>query len=323
MWIYEICLHSPLWDSPTSNTTPEFPPCRVRMLHRTMKAMSSYFDILVAVPDQLLYRLSLSAWAGWFYANIVACKLVFLQDKERYGETNLEDIARSILLPTSVGPGSPHSSCSMNLGSAEVGICWDPCLVAREAGVQQHFERVIRKLKFTFPADPTAPDRCAAGELESSDHDPLFCMAFLQSRVLTGYSKRMNNHLSRSAPVDVTSASGSSSALTPESSASIPYQQHHLSSLVGKTATSQAHSQYGTRPISSRALNNLPTEVDYAQPTLRDHLVPFINSLNHAIDFEGIEIPASLPLPQGMTEPNPYDDIVWDLMMEDFSMPPL
>lgn len=80
------------------------------MLYRSLIGMKTYLKTLIEIPDPALYYLGFPSWAGWFYATIVACKLVFLNDNERQGRALMDGIQGELdsLLPAHFLPGASH-----------------------------------------------------------------------------------------------------------------------------------------------------------------------------------------------------------------------
>ncbi|KAF2652369.1 hypothetical protein K491DRAFT_577449, partial [Lophiostoma macrostomum CBS 122681] len=73
--IHECSLHSALW--PSHNTSGiMMTAARSKMLHRTMQAVKSYLDAILALDDASLFHLTLPSWCGWFYSHVINCKVV-------------------------------------------------------------------------------------------------------------------------------------------------------------------------------------------------------------------------------------------------------
>lgn len=116
------------------------------MLYRTMNAMKSYFHMLINATNKSLHQLGFVSWAGWFYANIVACKLVFLLENERQNQSGPEGVQTGLtnLLPECVRPTGPSEFCALPSGD----MFWDPVTVAKEAEVKELFEKLLKRMQF-------------------------------------------------------------------------------------------------------------------------------------------------------------------------------
>ncbi|KAF2008161.1 hypothetical protein P154DRAFT_392929, partial [Amniculicola lignicola CBS 123094] len=77
LWVHESALHGVLWDTPENPTS--LSALRITNLFRSVAAMKTIITTLLDVPQKSLYHLAFPSWSGWFYAIILACKLVFLQ----------------------------------------------------------------------------------------------------------------------------------------------------------------------------------------------------------------------------------------------------
>lgn len=151
MAINEICLHSLLWESPPQHSSLTLSLPRLKMLHRTMEGATSYLSTIVQSQQSKLYQLGIGSWAGWFYAVIVVCKLVFLRDNERLGRTHLDDIPEEIenLLPQDQAPlvvETERTECIDEPG-------WGASAVARDYHILQLLDQLMEKLRCTLPAD--------------------------------------------------------------------------------------------------------------------------------------------------------------------------
>jgi hypothetical protein len=287
MWIHESCLHSPLWDIETKNAPSTLTAGRLRMLHSTMTAMKSYFNTLMDMQEQSLYYLALPTWAGWFYANIIACKLVFLKDSERPCQANGQEVPETLrsLLPENFGDGAPHDFCSLSSGNAHVAS-WEPTAVAKESEAQELFVKLINKLSFSLPKDT---DLSIASK---GDRDPLCNIACLQNSLLSGFTKRMKEHTASLRAMNA--LLGTPSDITPTS---IPASDPETSPEQISQATIPRHASAGGDPS--------------------EHFSPFLASLNfNTMNFDG------MGMPTGHEQQDAYADWMWDLMMDDF-IPPI
>ncbi|KAF2831676.1 hypothetical protein CC86DRAFT_142368 [Ophiobolus disseminans] len=287
MGINEVCLYSSLWGTSPQQIT--LPPslARLKMLHRTMEAGTSYLNTLLRAPESQLYHLSLGTWAGWFYAVIVICRLVFLQENERMGRTALDDIPEEIdnILPRNLdGVVPPANDPGFDICPEDCG--WVALTVAREFNIRHLFDQFVEKLSCTLPAD------CAPWRKARDERDSLYAIASIQHTMLNGFIKRIERQ-------------------TPTVATSEGTAQY----LAGEGVTS-----YG--PFQPTWQTSQPIEVDANGRPGGILSLPFSSFMNFdSINFEGITLPASAFPPQGGEEI--YSDLMWDMVMDDFTMPSL
>lgn len=253
-----------------------------------MDAMKSYFHTLVATPQSALHHLAFPAWSGWLYATIVACKLVFLEDNERDADTDVEPSLCEIekLVSDKFTNGAPD--CQPPPPVVDAATAWDPIKVAAEAEVHQLFDRLFKLMQFTVPMDPKA---CTA------DHcDPLLRITFLQQSLFHGFTKRLKAHVEASARVDPNAAKSAQASQQDAVTGATPpqYQQNEVS---GVTLTPQAQ---------------------YAHQSIQRSPVPLIEQLHfNLLNFDSVLLPDTGP----MLQPPGYDDWLWDMAMDDFTIP--
>jgi len=151
-----------------------------------MEGATSYLTTLLQASPSDLYRLGLGSWAGWFYALVVVCKLVFLQDNERLGRAALEGITGEIdnLLPRGVAGDLQPNDAIPSLESSADESGWSAVAVAREYNIRKLFEQFMEKLTCTLPLDG-APWGKAPEE-----RDSLYSIACIQKLMTNGLFKR-------------------------------------------------------------------------------------------------------------------------------------
>jgi hypothetical protein len=185
--INEVCLHSSLWHISPEHSMLPLSLIRLKMLHGTMQAATSYLITLSQAPQTQLYQLGLGSWAGWFYVVIVVCKLVFLLENERLGCTELENVPEGID-SMNLDNAALHSN-PVGLEGVTADSDWDALAVSREYNVRGLFEQIVEKLRCTLPAD-SAPWKKARAE-----RDSLYSVACIQRVMLNGFNKRLNQQL--------------------------------------------------------------------------------------------------------------------------------
>jgi len=166
MWIHECCLHPSFWRASSSSYTALFSTSRINTLSHTLQVIKKHLNIILDTPQASLYHFAFPCWSSWFYAVIVACKIVFLSYNEHSGHTDLDTIPNEL---TQMFPNNCRSSIPIHhsFSNTRSGF-WDPVSVAREAGILVLFERFVEKLRFVLPAsneDWTS---------ENVDRDPLW-----------------------------------------------------------------------------------------------------------------------------------------------------
>ncbi|ORY11723.1 hypothetical protein BCR34DRAFT_316920 [Clohesyomyces aquaticus] len=293
LWIHECAIHSSLWGPPDPTHTSQLSQSRLKMLNRCIRTVKTYLKALIDCPESGLYPLSFPAWSGWFYAIIITCKLVFLQENDRHGQPGPLGVPQELvsLLPGHFGPGAPHGFAALPQGDRSRDL-WDPVSVAKEIQIPELFERFIEKMKFTFPYpgfEFPSPDDLAA-EGQNRDRNALFSIAWLQRSLLHGFNKRMLDHIPK-----ISTASASSYR---EKSPSAARQNTTPSSTMGPAQDTQM------------------TPGDFYLQQVRNHPIPFLDSLHFDTTNYGTVDAAPAPVQQDM-----FEDWVWDSVMEDFSFP--
>lgn len=147
-WIAECCLYSSLWRTPTKNSA--FPPSLVRLktLHRALSATTSYIKTILELPKTTLFHLGFQSWAGWFHIVVVTCKLVFLEDNERIGQTNFEGIPQELeKLHPHLPDHEAHNSKDAQPQSNGETTSLNPLSVARQYEVPQLLDRFMGMLR--------------------------------------------------------------------------------------------------------------------------------------------------------------------------------
>ena len=261
--------------------------------------------IPLGIPRASLYHLTFSSWSGWFYAIIVACKLVFLEDNERRSQTDLDSVSRTVSklfcekLPETPSTlwsektieGSSFDPCKVPLEINATSM-WDPIAVAREAEVPSLFDKFIEKMQFTEPSDPNA--------LNSANpiFDPLFSMLCLQRSLLHGFTKRMKDHVEKLAKPEAVLGSGAQGASSSpkdigDGASGLEYTDWNSSSAMSPQARQRLVERYRNNPI------------------------PLLNTFQfNSINFDTIAPLDPLSMPQLL-----QDDLLWDTVMDDFTFP--
>ncbi|KAF2871406.1 hypothetical protein BDV95DRAFT_40118 [Massariosphaeria phaeospora] len=301
IWIHECSLHSPLWNAQADNSSILHSAIRIRILYRSLGAIKAYVNTLLATPESSLHHLAFPSWSGWFYTTIVACKLVFLHENDEEGRTNLEaahnELGKQLgnLRPHELGPDVPGEYTDTPMDTSRVPF-WDPVSVEKEAGIEQLFESVVEKLRFTFPSEEEA--WCTDSTL--CHQDPLFRMTCLQQGLLHGFRKRMADHILRHSKPCINDAG------TSDKSNASP----HASNLSTSAFTPVQSDAYATVPdLMGAEQHSLPQQTHW-------NLFPFIETWHFNSANFGTLPEAPLPSQQNMN-----DDWLWDTMMADFTMP--
>ncbi|KAF2493672.1 hypothetical protein BU16DRAFT_563824 [Lophium mytilinum] len=243
MWIHEIALHAQLWDEPNSpNIGSPLKPPRLEMLYRSLTAMETYCNLLVETPQESIYHFAIPTWAGWVYAAVIACRVVFLEVHELR-----------------------HSSNYIMVHDR------NPMALANETEAQRLLNLVYQKL-----SDLTL----AADDMTGADSDHFFRIACLQKKVLDGFERRGREKMASARKPDA-----------PSSTNDVPHPQF------------AAHPVYTAGEYAAREFEIRWSPADTSHATSQ---------------LEGVSTGHSLPL----SDPGIFfDDTVWDMMMDDFSMP--
>jgi hypothetical protein len=169
------------------------------MLHRTMQAATSYISTLLQTPQSQLFPLGLGTWCGWFYAFIVICKLVFLQENERLGYTELDNLAEEIdnLIPQNTNTTDDKGNETVADGRADE-LGWDALAVAREYNVRQLLDDFTKKLHFTLPEDAIPWGK------PKEERESLYSIGCIQYIMLHGFKKRIDRLASATTPGSTT-----------------------------------------------------------------------------------------------------------------------
>ncbi|KAH7076804.1 hypothetical protein BKA63DRAFT_412401 [Paraphoma chrysanthemicola] len=235
-------------------------------------------------PHHALVQLGLHSWATWFYAVIVVCKLVFLQENERLGRTHLEDIPEEIdnLIPQNMN-AEPLSEYVSSLPADGEQSSWNALSVAREYGIRELFERFMDKLRFILPEGDLPWHR------PKEERESLYAIACIQQVMLNGYNKRIDRLTA--GPATTVSNAQSTSRMDAHDVTHGPWQQ--------------SVSNHGDG--HANAVAPVP-------------LAPYASFMNFdAINFDGIMLPTSTFPPQVGEEV--LGDWIWNLAMDDFTMP--
>ncbi|KAH7379244.1 hypothetical protein DE146DRAFT_682374 [Phaeosphaeria sp. MPI-PUGE-AT-0046c] len=225
-------------------------------------------------------------WSAWFYTYIVICKLVFLDENERLGNTNVDDIPGEInnLLPHPLVPDNPVSGDANDpkqnfqaIDYSKPG--WNALAVTNQYGLNEISERFTEKLQCTLAAG------AAPWKKPREDRDSLYPIACLHNVMFHGYQKRLQRYRI---------AAGQTDCSTESQSTALP------------TATLHGHhsiDQWQSSQITPRVL-------------------PFVSFMNFdSINFDGLAMPSSAFPMQGSEDM--LGDWVWNIAMDDFTMPSL
>lgn len=307
--------------------------------------MKTYLNKLLDTPQDSLHYLAFPAWSGWFYAVIVACKLVFLSYNEQPGQTSLDALPHELnnYLPNHFRPTKSHQISSY----PRKGF-WDPVSVAEEANILYLFQDFVDKMKFAFP--PEDDGDCT---VENIDRDPLFNIACLQRSLLNGFNKNMNEYMSRANAVNTNTTTIPSSRrptahtnpnnhATPSNDTSTHNTSSQINPIADYMQARAAHptpSPYHGLPAPQSEYPAVPSgshEATFLLDQMHKHPVPGISIMNfNALNFDGIEfntdeVPAEQIVEMEGIELGDdedgngisgYDDWAWNLMMQDFCMP--
>lgn len=264
---------------------------RVKALTRTMDATTTYLKTILQLEPKQLYYLGLQAWGGWFYSLLVMCKVIFLEDNERIGNTVMDDLTHEIsgIFPENTDSAEPtNDNLRQSRRVAESG--WQPVSVARDYNVQNLFDQYKEMFLFTLPPN------LAPWTLDKSQRDSLHTLACLLHVMRAGFMKRIQR-------VDPTANIEASANVQPQNS---------------RTAFPTSVPPNNSNPLGPGQHRNLPSYGD-EHPTVQSSL-PFLSTMNFdSINFDGLVIPGSVQQQQ----PNIMDDWIWNSMMDDFTLPTL
>ncbi|KAF2683132.1 hypothetical protein K458DRAFT_390404 [Lentithecium fluviatile CBS 122367] len=289
IWVYECALHGTFWTPPSLSETSAISISRTVALYHCLRAMNAYLTGLLAIPQDSLHHLAFPSWTGWFYAIIVACKLVFLEDNERHSQTDLDPVHREVskLECDKFGNPPPYEPYTLPIGFNTTSL-WDPVTVAREAEVQSLFDKFIKKMEFTIPADPNAL------QCRNPVFDPLFSMICLQRSLLHGFTKKMKEH--------VLNATGPQESAGP----SIPCSRDN----VAEATQAPDFPHYDSQP-------QMTAQTQQIVEHIRLNPIPLSNTFHFSsLNFDSIASPNSLPAPDLSQH-----ELLWDTVMDDFTFP--
>lgn len=254
------------------------------MLHRAMEGATSYLRTLLGIPQPQLYHLGLGSWCGWFYAFIVICKLVFLQENERLGHTQVEDMPGELnnLIPQNLVLENLMQRNMQDKGPAEINPAldgidghpgWDALAVTEQYDLRRLLNQVTVLFRFSLPEDfvPWRKPR--------EERDSLYSLSCIQHIMLQAFTKRIDR-------------------------------------LAYASVTDSATTQPTTAPPAP-SLDACSVDVrQFQQPPSNDWILaqPFGNFMNFdTINFDGVTIPASnYPQQQGGQEM--LGDWMWDMV---------
>jgi hypothetical protein len=254
------------------------------MLHTLMESATSYLRTLLAIPQPLLYHIGLGSWCGWFYAFIVICKLVFLQENECLGHTQVEDMPGEInnLIPQNAVLESLLQRSNEDKNTADVNPAldridghpdWDALAVTRQYDLCRLLDQVTEFFRFSLPKD-FVPWR-----IPREERDSLYSISCVQHTMLQAFTKRIDR-------------------------------------LAHANATEPAIDQPTTAPTAPAQDPSATGTWAFPQPPSNDWILshPFANFMNlDAINFDGVTMPVSnYAQQQGGQEM--LGDWMWDMV---------
>jgi hypothetical protein len=292
--INEVCLHSSLWSISTQQSTVSGALVRLKMLHRTMDSATSYIKTLLQTPESLLCRLGLGSWCGWFYAYVVICKLVFLQENEFLGHTQVDGLPGEIdnLIPPTQTLENLTEHHTSNTNSAKSNVVakelrgWNALAVITEYNLCELLDKFTSKLRFILPENSILWQR------PKEERESLYTIACLNQAMHQGFTKRIDRV-----------ASSDFGGVSTSQPTAVPNTTSHGSSFTGSWQPPQFSSDRNIEPVGAT-------------------LLPFASFMNFdSINFDGVNLPASSFPPQNGQEM--LSDWMWDMVMDDFTMPTL
>ncbi|KAF1951584.1 hypothetical protein CC80DRAFT_204263 [Byssothecium circinans] len=338
IWIHECGLHTSLWNTSPSKLNPHS-PVRLRILHRCLESTKSYVNGLLSAPFSSLHHLSAPHWAGWFYSIVVGCKLVFLEENERESLTDIEATDRQVtrLMTDHFDGDLPHAAFPLPAVTepepAMRKSSWDPVSVAKEADLQGLFDQFIEKMRFSVPTDAAAKESENFGTYAPNNTstigrrlelklfkrrytdfffppliDPLFCMTCLQLSLSQGFTKRMKEHLTRTRTTtnNTLHPTNLNAYPTPQPSIHLP----HVPQYPPPTHLPTHNPTTTSTPQNPNPATQIPNA---------NHAIPIMNTFHfNSLNFDSIAMPDAEQPFQAFT-----DDWLWDMVMDDFAMPPL
>ncbi|KAL5116259.1 hypothetical protein ACEQ8H_005817 [Pleosporales sp. CAS-2024a] len=286
--ITEVCLHSSLWTTSPLQKAVYRSPVRLKMLHHTMEAAASYLRTIIQAPQPVLFRLSLCSWCGWFYVFVVICKLVFLEENERAGQTGVDGMAREVenLIPeVDENAERTHSISGSVAHNAQVcDSSWNAVAVMKQYGLEQLTDQFTEKFKFSMASEFTPWQK------SRPERNSLYPISCLHKTMLQGFTKRI------------------------ERLTAVHVPDHTAGSTAAKTPLSDA-----TGGLFTRAWQAPPTNSEDARRVLT---LPFSNFMNFdSLNFDGVTLPPT-DFAQ-LSEQAILGDVMWDMAMDDFTMPHL
>jgi hypothetical protein len=322
---------------------------RLTTLSRALRAMQTYLETFLATPQECLHYLPFPAWSGWFYAAIVACKLIFLSCNEHLGQTNLDALPneRHTFLHNHFSSTNAHQISP----NPQINF-WDPVLVAKEVGVLDLFGRFVEKMKFTFPSEDVDWTRV------NEDSNPLFNIACLQRSLLNVFNKKMKEYTSRTNEPTTNSTSinptqtpvaranpnnhaTSSNISTHDTGPQINPIADYIQARTGRTTQNPYHGMTAPQSDTYRRHPGVPSGSHDEDPKaflldqMRKYPIPGLSTFKfNSINFDSVEFnndgaSAEENVDMGGMDAEEdvevttsgYDDWVWNSMMQDFSMP--
>lgn len=275
MGIHECAVHESLWVMPSGSAIPVITTNRLKTLYRCLNAVQSYIKTIIAIPDASLHHLGFPSWSSWCYACIIACKLVFLTDEhEQQNDINETFIE---VLNLMMDKALFYEPRPYSLPAEIIPSTWSPVSVTKEGEILSLFHRMYNKMKFSIPDGPhTRPiDHCKL--------DPLSRIAYFQRSLLCRFTKRLDEHITKSCNSEnvISSEKGPNAAVLRE--------------------------------------NWAAPQTEYTRQRHERIRIPLMQNLNfNSMDFDSIAPPENPMLPDGT-----FEDWLWNAEMDDFTIPPL
>lgn len=258
------------------------------------------------ISQDALHHLAFPAWTGWFYAIIVACKLVFLEDNERRSQTDIESVSGEVSnLFCKFDEPPPYEPFKLPI-EVNSNSLWDPIAVARQAEVESLFDQFMKKMEFTIPSDPNVLNG------RNPIFDPLFSMICLQRSLLYGFTKRMKEHMAKLPDAEERNADVQRAASTGPPNAPSENDGHSFVSCSDVAGGSHVPTFPNEEP-SPFVSQHTQTSLDH----LRTHPAPLLS----AFYFDSINFDTISPEDLQQTPQLWQDDMLWDTVMDDFTFP--
>jgi hypothetical protein len=213
-----------------------------------------------------------------------------LQDNERTGETAVDDLPGEIdnlmphnLAPENLVPQDPVDHIASIAGEPD----WNALAVAKQYNLRELFVEFSKHMAFTLP------EKSAPWQQSKAERDSIYAIACLHYTMHQGFTKRID----RLSPGET----GNTSTGQPVTESFAPTQNYT------PTASWQSSQHHGG--------GNIP-------PVGSTGALPFASFMNFdSINFDGIALPTTNFQSQGGEQV--LGDWMWNMVMDDFTMPTL